>query len=259
MFGPIDVEQYLIAALIFIQVELYFPLRRDQKVFRKQWRNDLVFLLLNGVIIQVGLLVIFAGLIAVLDAVLPHGVAAVVRSQPLWLQIPEVMLVADLGFYVAHRAFHAFPFLWKFHALHHSIEEMDWLAGYRVHPFDQIITKSASFLPLFALGFSDSAVLVYFLVFKWQSTWIHSNSNTGLGPLKWMLASPQFHHWHHANEPAAWNRNFAGQLPFLDWIGGSLYMPEAMPAAYGTDEPVPLRYDRQMLYPFRAFFSRSGS
>jgi len=258
MFGPIDLEQYLIAALIFIQVELYFPLRAEQKFFRKHWCNDLIFLILNGVIIQLGLLAIFAGLIAVLPLLVPHGVANAVRSQPLWLQIIEVMLVADFGFYAAHRAFHAFPFLWKFHSLHHSIEEMDWLAAYRVHPVDQIITKSASFLPVFALGFSDSAILVFFLVFKWQSTWIHSNNRIGLGPFRWLLASPHFHHWHHAREPAALDKNFAGQLPFLDWICGTLFMPKAMPAAYGTDEPVPQRYDRQILYPFRALLAHAG-
>jgi len=256
MFGLIDYEQYLIAALIFIPFEYLFPLRASQKVFRKDWRNDVIFLLLNGVVIQLGLLFIFAGLITVLKPIVPHSVTDVVRAQPIWLQIIEVLLVADLGFYMAHRAFHAFPSLWKIHAVHHSIEELDWLAAYRVHPVDQIITKTASFLPLFVLGFSDNAMLFYLLTFKWQSTWIHSNNWFGFGPLNWIIASPKFHHWHHALEPAAIDKNFAGQLPLLDWIGGTLFMPDRMPAGYGTTDPVPTRYDRQILYPFRSWFAR---
>src|SRR5689334_12758247 len=98
MFGLIDYEQYLIAALIFIPFEYLFPLRKSQKIFRKHWRNDLIFLLLNGVVIQVGLLFTFAGLIAALQQVVPHSITGVVQIQPLWLQIIEVLLVADLGF-----------------------------------------------------------------------------------------------------------------------------------------------------------------
>ncbi len=75
---------------------------------------------------------------------------------------------------------------------------------------------------------------------------------SGLGPLRWLLASPQFHHWHHANETHAFDKNFAGQLPFLDALFGTLYIPgKAMPKAYGTGDPVPPLYHEQLLYPFR--------
>lgn len=93
----------------------------------------------------------------------PEALTAAVQSQPVWLQAIEALLIADIGFYLAHRAFHAVPFLWRLHAIHHSIEEMDRLAAHRVQPVDQILTKSASFLPLFALGFSAEAVLIYVL------------------------------------------------------------------------------------------------
>ena len=248
MLGPIDFQSYLIIALIFIQLELFFPLRPAQKKFRRHWSNDLAFFLINGVIIPLGLVAVIGGMMALFRLTVPPAVAAAVQSQPLWVQVPEVLLAADIGFYLAHRAFHAVPFLWKFHSIHHSIEEMDWLAAYRVHPLDQILTKSASFLPVYALGFSDSAILLFALIYKWQSVAIHSNSRITLGPLKWVLASPQFHHWHHAKEPL--NKNFAGQLPFLDALGGTLFMPAQMPSSYGTDDPVPVRYDRQILYPF---------
>jgi len=250
MIGPVDLIQYLIVALVFVQLEMFWPLRTEQKTFRRHWRDDLVMLLVNGLVIQGGLVLSIGAMVAALHWAMPVQVSAFIKSQPLWLQIIEVMVLADLGFYAAHRAFHAVPFLWQFHAVHHSIEEMDWLASYRVHPLDQIVTKSASFLPVFALGFSDAAVFYFVLLFKWQSTAIHSNSRLSLGPLRWLLASPLFHHWHHANQPEALNKNFAGQLPLLDWLFGTLFLPSQMPARYGTDVKVPMRYDRQMLFPF---------
>jgi len=256
MLGPVDFTQYLLIALIFIPLERVAPLRREQKLLRGHWWNDLVNLLGNGVMIQLGLFATVSAMLWAIGQTIPKGVGEVVRAQPIWLQAVEVILSADIGFYLAHRAFHAVPFLWKFHAHHHSIEEMDWLAAFRVHPVDQILTKSLSYLPMFVLGFSDAAIAIFLVTYKWQSIVIHSNSRIGLGPLKWILATPQFHHWHHANEPGALDKNFAGQLVFLDWIGGTLRMPPAMPGRYGTDEPVPNRYDGQLLYPFRANLAR---
>ncbi|HSF91885.1 MAG TPA: sterol desaturase family protein, partial [Paracoccaceae bacterium] len=158
---------------------------------------------------------------------------------------------ADLGFYAAHRTFHAVPFLWRFHSVHHSIEQMDWLAAHRVHPVDQIITATASLLPLYLLGFPTLPIAVYAVIYQWQSLLIHSNVRINFGPLKWLLASPQFHHWHHANQKEAYDKNFSAQLPFIDAILGTMYLPkdEAHPEKYGTDDPVPPLYHQQLIYP----------
>jgi sterol desaturase/sphingolipid hydroxylase (fatty acid hydroxylase superfamily) len=252
VLGPVDFTALLVIALVFIPLEYLFPARREQKFFRKNWRNDLVTMLANAVAVTFGMVVTFAVMGLLIRLVVPVDFFALVRAQPLWLQVIEVLILADLGFYLAHRAFHAFPFLWRFHSVHHSIEELDWLAAFRVHPVDQILTKSASFLPVLVLGFSEAAILIFAVIYKWQSVTIHSNNRIALGPLRYLFASPLFHHWHHANEPAAIDKNFAGQLPFLDWIFGTLHMPKTMPQVYGTIDPVPLRYDQQLIYPFRA-------
>ncbi|BCM18527.1 sterol desaturase family protein [Mesorhizobium sp. J8] len=88
------------------------------------------------------------------------------------------------------------------------------------------------------------------LIYHWQSVFIHSNTRIKFGPLRWLIASPQFHHWHHANDRQAYDKNFAAQLPVLDLIGGTLFMPPHMPEKYGVDEPVPQLYHRQLVYPF---------
>ena len=246
----IDLKALLIVALIFIPLERLIPHRDEQKTLRKHWLNDAVYLFFNGILIKLGMLVLVGAALLVIDSLIPAGVAEAVQSQPVWLQAIEVIVVADIGFYLAHRAFHAFPVLWRFHAVHHSIEEMDWLAAHRVHPVDQILTKSASYLPIFALGFSPAAIGIYVVIYQWQSLLIHSNVRINFGPLKWVMASPQFHHWHHADERQAYDKNFSGQLPFLDALGGTLYMPDRMPSKYGTSDPVPTVYHEQLAYPF---------
>jgi sterol desaturase/sphingolipid hydroxylase (fatty acid hydroxylase superfamily) len=170
-----------------------------------------------------------------------------------------MIVIGDIGFYCAHRAFHTVPWLWKFHQIHHSIEELDWLAAARVHPIDQILTKGASLLPIFALGFSEVAIGMYLMLYYWQSFLIHANLRIRFGPLRWLLASPEFHHWHHSNHREARNKNFAGQLPLLDLLLGTLHMPRGkVPQRYGIDEPVPRTYVSQLLHPFQSAIDNPG-
>jgi sterol desaturase/sphingolipid hydroxylase (fatty acid hydroxylase superfamily) len=252
MIELLDLKAILIIAMIFIPLERLLPLHPEQRVLRKNWINDVVYLFFNGILVKLGFLILVGSAMIGLQLVILAEVSAYVQAQPIWLQAIEVILVADLGFYLAHRTFHAVPFLWKFHAIHHSIEEMDWLAAHRVHPVDQIMTMTASLLPVYALGFSGSAVAIYALLYQGQSLLIHSNTRIGFGPLKWILASPQFHHWHHANERRAYDKNFAGQLPLIDALLGTLHMPERMPKAYGCDDPIPPLYHQQLAYPLRS-------
>ncbi len=241
----------LISFLIFVPLERLFALRREQKIFRRHWANDLLFLFLNGLVIKLGLVALIVTVVYVAERLVPPSVSAVVGAQPLWIQIPMAILLSDLGFYWMHRMFHAVPWLWRFHAIHHSIEELDWLAGARIHPIDQILTKGVSLVPVFVLGFSDTAVGIYAAVYGWQTMLIHSNVRLRFGPLRWLLASPEFHHWHHSNDREARDKNFAAQLPFLDALFGSLHMPRGrMPTAYGLDQPTPDRYVQQLIYPF---------
>jgi sterol desaturase/sphingolipid hydroxylase (fatty acid hydroxylase superfamily) len=245
-------RDFLIACVIFVPLERLVAMHPGQKIFRRDWRNDLICFFVNGLLIKLGLVILLAGVIVAAGWGVPEAVRAAVAGQPYWLQIAEMILIGDIGFYSAHRAFHAVPLLWRFHAIHHSIEELDWLAAARVHPIDQTLTKAASLLPIFALGYSEIAIGMYLMLYYWQSFLIHANVRIPFGPLRWLLASPEFHHWHHSNDAQARNRNFAGQLPVLDLLFGTLHMPHGKtPVGYGVDEPVPRRYVPQLLYPFQ--------
>lgn len=251
MFLP-DPLSIILVVLVFVPLERLFALRHEQRVFRNLWQLDTIYLLVNGAIIGFGLNLVLFGTLMLTPHIVPEQFRSWVGAQPFWIQLPVLLLLSDLGFYAVHRMFHKVPWLWKFHAVHHSIEEMDWLAAHRVHPLDQILTKGASLLPVFALGFSAWPVAAYAAIYHWQSLFIHSNVKISLGPLARIFASPHFHHWHHANHKEAFDKNFAGQLSLLDALFGTLHMPsEKMPRRYGTDTPVPKNYGPQLLFPFQ--------
>jgi sterol desaturase/sphingolipid hydroxylase (fatty acid hydroxylase superfamily) len=248
----LNLKGVLIACLIFIPLERLLAMHAHQSIFRRGWWNDVIYLFVNGWLIKLGIFITVSGAMVVSVWLIPPPMRAAVAGQPYWLQIVEVILIADLGFYFAHRMFHAIPLLWRFHQVHHSIEELDWLAAARVHPVDQIATKGISLLPVFALGFSEAAIAAFALLYQWQSILLHSNISVGFGPLRWLIASPDFHHWHHSKEVAARDKNFAGQLSLLDVLFGTAHMPRGqVPSQYGIDERLPPTYVTQLLHPFR--------
>jgi len=247
-----DVKAFLWAGVIFIPLERVLPLHRGQRTFRRWWHQDLVYVFANGALIRLGLGAVMVVILGASGRLVPEGLRGVVAHQPCWLQVVEAVILADLGFYVAHRMFHSVPWLWRFHAIHHSIEELDWLAGVRVHPLDQVVTKGMSMLPLLTLGFDTVAIAISSVIYFWHSVLLHANIRVTFGPLRWLIASPVFHHWHHANLPDARGKNYAGQLSILDKMFGTMYMPEGQaPHRYGGEDRVPPTYISQLLYPFR--------
>lgn len=250
--GLIDVQSMLLVALLFLPLERLLPRRREQRMFRRGWAIDATYFLINRVPITIGLVAIVVVAMALGERFVPGNFRTMVADQPLWLQVIELIVVADFLFYTSHRLFHSVQLLWRFHAVHHSIEDLDWLAAHRVHPVDQILTKGASLIPCFALGFTAEAIIIFSLIYQWHTLLLHANVRVNIGPLRWLVAAPEFHHWHHADHPEAWNRNFGAQLPLWDLLFGTANMThETLPARYGIDETMPASYPSQLLHPFR--------
>ena len=155
-----------------------------------------------------------------------------IGSLPLLVQVPALLLVADFTQYWVHRTVHQVPFLWRFHAIHHSIEEMDWLAGSRLHLLDVILTRGLTYVPIFALGFSERALVVYVFCVAAQATFIHANVKWEFRSLRRLIATPAFHHWHHSAERDAVDKSFAVHTPIWDIVFGTYYLPDRWPAAY---------------------------
>jgi sterol desaturase/sphingolipid hydroxylase (fatty acid hydroxylase superfamily) len=241
----------IVGALIFIPLERLFALHRTQRVFRRGWLTDVAHFLFTRALANVATFVFAGAAILLLHSLVSPAFQAAVARQNQAVQFLEAVLIANLGGYVGHRLEHAIPFLWRFHSVHHSISEMDWLAAARLHPLDQVVTKVLTIVPLYLMGFSKATFGVYLGLATFHAVFIHANVRFRFGPLRWLITSPQFHHWHHSNEPEAHNKNFAGELPVLDMLFGTFYLPEnRTPNVYGVSERVPARYLRQMAYPF---------
>ena len=249
-----DYAAILILASVFIPLERLLPLHPEQGMLRRNWANDLFYLLFNGFVVRAGATLLFGAVMAGYRTYVDAADTAWVAAQPIWAQATAVIVIADIGYYIAHRSFHAVPFLWKFHSVHHSVEEMDWLATHRVHPVDQILSSAMSLLPVYFIGFSPVAIGIYVAIYHAQALLSHSNVKLNFGPLKYLIASPEYHHWHHANQPEAYDRNFAAQLSIIDLVAGTIFMPRHRPEKYGLTEPMPRFYHQQMLYPIRAIF-----
>jgi sterol desaturase/sphingolipid hydroxylase (fatty acid hydroxylase superfamily) len=250
----VDYSAVIILACVFIPLERLLPLHKDQGPLRRNWIHDLSYVLFNGFLIRAGSTLMFGAAMAAYRSYVDPADTAWVASQAIWLQVIAVTVIADTGYYIAHRASHAVPFLWKFHSVHHSIEQMDWLATHRVHPVDQILSNGLSLLPIYFIGFSPAAVGIYFVIYQVQALLVHSNVRITFGPLKYIFATPEYHHWHHANQREAYDRNFASQLAIIDVVAGTIFLPRHRPEKYGLTEPMPAFYHQQLLYPFQAIF-----
>jgi lathosterol oxidase len=244
-------------ALVFVPLERLFARHREQPVLRVGWRTDLAHFFVSHVGVQLLTFLTMAPAVVLfgllrwppLDAL-----RATVAAQPFVLQLAGALLVADLGGYAAHRAFHAVPWLWRFHAIHHSSQAMDWLAGSRLHLVDVVATRAAAFAPLLLIGVAPAALSAYLLWVAVQATVIHANVGWRFGWLEHVLVSPRFHHWHHAAEAEARDRNFAVHWAWLDRLFGTLHLPDGCwPRRYGIEgDPVPDGWVAQLSWPLQS-------
>ena len=243
----------LLYSAVLIPLERLFALRADQPVFRRQWVVDLTYFFINSLLIEILTILTLKPALILFDWARVGWMSATVGSLPLFVQVPALLLVADFTQYWVHRTFHVVPFLWPFHAIHHSIEEMDWLAGSRLHLVDVILTRGLTYVPIFVLGFSERALMVYVFIVAAQATFIHANVRWEFRPMRRFIATPAFHHWHHSADREAVDKNFAVHTPIWDILFGTYYLPDRWPAQYGLSHQrdVPARWVTQLVYPFR--------
>lgn len=174
---------------------------------------------------------------------------------PLWVRLALGLVVADIGAYWGHRFSHEWPLLWRFHALHHSAEHIDFLVNGCAHPVDLVWVRMWGLVPLYILGIGNvgpagSLVPVVVTLFGVvMGFFVHANVRWRFLPLEWLVATPAFHHWHHTRNDHI-DHNYAATFPLIDKLFGSLHLPRHFSAEYGTDYLVPPTIAGQMLAPF---------
>lgn len=240
---------FLLLAAIFWPLEKVFPANKKQRLIRAEWWTDLTFFLGQYLLWGGLMLGAFDHLNHWINTVTPSGFRAAVASQPIWLQIIEVIFLSDFMMYWGHRLQHKVAFLWRFHSIHHNAEHLDWMAGHREHPLDGLYTLTMINLPAAILGFPIE-LLGGFTTFRaiW-AIYIHSNVRLPLGPFKFVLGAPEIHHWHHSKERES--GNYADVCPLMDVVFGTYRCPNHEPESLGVEEPMPRSYLGQLLHPFK--------
>jgi sterol desaturase/sphingolipid hydroxylase (fatty acid hydroxylase superfamily) len=240
---------FVILYVVFGAMEHYFPLKQQQKRFRKGWFTDVVHFFISHFLINIGSYLGFVPLNLLFYQFMNFPFQVFIRTQPAGLQFIEAFAIAHLSFYLIHRWVHTNPFLWKFHAIHHSSAELDWLASARIHPVDGIVSNIAVGLPLLILGFTKETFGIYLIFSAVLPIFNHANTKLSFPILRWLIATPEFHHWHHNNDSKSCN--FSG-FPAIDLIFGTLYFPKnRMPQNYGVEQIIPQNYWSQLVYPFQ--------
>jgi sterol desaturase/sphingolipid hydroxylase (fatty acid hydroxylase superfamily) len=195
---------------------------------------------------------------------LPGGLLAAVRARsaigqlPLAAQMALALIVADLVGYWTHRLRHAAP-LWPFHAIHHSARALDWLAAARMHPIDDLLDNVVVGAVVLLLGFDAAVFAALGPTLIVYTLFLHANVRTDLGALRYVLASPAYHRWHHAADPHAMHRNFAEMFPVIDVLFGTFYFPrDRRPDTFGVpDARIPDGVGGQLGYPIRHLLRRT--
>jgi RNA polymerase sigma factor (sigma-70 family) len=226
--------------------------RHAQPIRRAGLRTDMFHLLFTGALSSAAAVVAIVLWFIVLLPV-THG-----APNPLLGLLPPV-LQAVVGFllfeamaYVAHRAMHEVPCFWKFHAVHHSSRNLDWISGARAHPVEGFIAGAIIAPPLLLLGVRSEMLGALTVISGFWGILLHANIRWRLRWMDGWWGTPDYHHWHHSNHPEARNKNYAAFLPFIDRLCGTYWQPrDRRPQIYGIDEPMPDGWLRQMVHPLR--------
>jgi sterol desaturase/sphingolipid hydroxylase (fatty acid hydroxylase superfamily) len=240
----------LLMTLIFSPIEVIWPAYPKQSVFRPEWLLDVGYFLSTHLPIQITSFLILLPATQFTQVLSNDSARAAMAHLPWLVQFFLAVLVADLAEYAIHRAFHSVPFMWRFHAIHHSSKALDWLAGSRAHLVEDVVVRGFMLVPMMFV-FSQGIIVAYLLFVTIHATWAHCNFGPTLEWLEPYLVLPRFHHWHHTSQRESIDRNYAIHVPWIDKIFGTYYFPdEGWPETYGLDnEKLPAGFWAQTFHP----------
>ena len=243
---------YLLAiSAVFVPLEYFwradrFSANTHLRWIRRDWLNDLCFYLGQALFFNALTITLLSYAFGFVQPT--EFMPRFIMNLPVAVKVVVVILLSDLGIYWGHRAQHRFAILWRFHRVHHTAREVDYLAAYREHPLDNIYTRGIETLPAVLLGL-DLNTIAGFVTFRglW-AIFIHSNTSIRLGPLEYLLGSPHLHHWHHELDKRGLI-NYANLSPLMDIAFGTFYSPRERPLAYGVHDRIRQPWLWQMIDP----------
>ncbi|MFZ9980756.1 MAG: sterol desaturase family protein [Cyclobacteriaceae bacterium] len=254
---------WLVGLSLFVWIlEIFFPWRKDQSLFRKDFWLDGFYMFFNFFLFSlIGynalsniVVELFSNLLAA--AGIRNLIALNISGWPGWAQMLFLFVVADFLQWNIHRLLHHVPWLWTFHKVHHSVEEMGFAAHLRYHWMETIVYKSIQYIPLAMIGFGLKDFFIVHIFSVAIGHFNHANLNISWGPLRYILNSPGMHIWHHAkNLPEGRTGvNYGISLSLWDYLFGTAWIPYS-----GRDEKLgfegvenfPSTFVDQVTYPFK--------
>ena len=225
----------LMTPFVFILLERYFPYQKGLSIFRKGfWIDFLWYTLIQSFFLKI---LIFDYIIAPSEVALGIDKTGYISHWPLWAIVLFFVITHDFYIYWFHRFQHSNPWFWRTHEAHHSVENVDWLAGSRSHVVEIIINQTIEFLPIFFLLDVQTAAIVVPIKALIDALWgqfIHANIDVKLGRLGYLINGPELHQWHHADHAEVYHANFSTKLALWDWMFGTIYKPGFKPRRFGV-------------------------
>ena len=252
----------IVISIAVFALEIMFPWRKEQKIFRKDFWLDGFYMFFNFFIFTV----FISGFYKCISKFSTDVLALKMTSlsiidlsdfQPV-VQLLLFFVVLDFVQWLTHTLLHRYDFLWKFHKVHHSVKEMGFAAHLRYHWMENILYKPLKVLALMLLGGfqPEQAYVVHFLAIAIGHL-NHANLKLDYGPLKYILNNPIMHLYHHAYSlPESFKNgaNFAISLSLWDFIFKTNYVPKPdknLRLGYNDDAKMPKSFWGQLSYGFR--------
>jgi sterol desaturase/sphingolipid hydroxylase (fatty acid hydroxylase superfamily) len=256
---------FVVITCIFLW-EWMLPWRKDQPRFRDGIGLDVIYTVFSYVffwgLFGTALCTVTA---AAFDNFLydvfgvENMVAIELSAMPTWMRLILLLLSMELVSYWIHRLLHQFEWAWEFHKIHHSAPQIDVFNAARLHFGERLIYQFFSYVPLSMVGFGVTNMIYVGLFATIFSNLTHANVRLPIGPLKYIINTPQLHIWHHENEyHKRGNVNFGDTLIVWDIIFGTFYLPtepaDTSQLSLGFDgvEEYPQTFIAQTILPFKA-------
>jgi sterol desaturase/sphingolipid hydroxylase (fatty acid hydroxylase superfamily) len=244
---------YFSLAAILLTLEYIMPHEREWHASDGQTFANIAHTLTSKGTVQT--VVIFSSAIGLASLVTPvsePGYGIWPREWPLWIQVIMGVTLAELGLYWAHRLAHEWPFLWRFHAVHHSVVKL-WIVNTgRFHFIDSLESIVFGMTVLLALGAPMEVLVWLSAVTAFIGILTHCNIEMRFGPLSWWFNTPELHRWHHSRKIEEGNKNYGENLMIWDHVFRTYYNPAGRrpPVNIGINDYMPEKFTEQLAWPF---------
>ena len=212
---------FVVAVLVILMLERVFPAKPAQKTFSIGFFQDVVWALVQAIALAMVVRAWMRVLRQLYERHLDFLALDFTMELPSWLSLLLAFLLMDFLRWLQHAIQHKQPWLWQFHAVHHSQRDMNLFSDFRIHPVDLMVRPTVYFLPLAIFGVSPPEMVWLGLILVWQARLYHANVRMNFGPLRYLFVTPQSHRIHHSVEARHHDKNFGACLSIWDRVFGT--------------------------------------